>query len=95
MNSLDEYILMALFVLLLHFIACRRNLEGLNAKNINCVLEERVHSAAIYKFQESLDVKVCRPRVYIYIRQLSSFRAPLLWFIDETVATCHIQCTFL
>ena len=36
-----------------------------------------------------------RARVYIYIRQLSSFRAPTLWFIDLTVATCHIQHTFL
>ena len=33
--------------------------------------------------------------VYIYIRQLSSFRAPMLWFIDLTVAICHIQYTFL
>ena len=33
--------------------------------------------------------------VYIYIRQLSSFRTPMLWFIDLTVATCHIQYTFL
>ena len=33
--------------------------------------------------------------VDIYIRQLSSFRAPTLWFIDLTVATCHIQSTFL
>ena len=33
--------------------------------------------------------------VYISIRQLSSFRAPTLWFINLTVATCHIQYTFL
>ena len=33
--------------------------------------------------------------VYIYICQLSSFRAPTLWLIDLTVATCHIQYTFL
>ena len=33
--------------------------------------------------------------VYIYIRQLSSFRAPKLWIIDLTVTTCHIQYTFL
>ena len=33
--------------------------------------------------------------VYIYIWQLSSFRAPKLWFIDLTVATCCIQYTFL
>ena len=37
---------------------------------------------------------LCAP-VYIYIRQLSSFRAPTLWLIDLTVATCHIQDTFL
>ena len=36
-----------------------------------------------------------RACVYIYIRQLISFRAPTLWFIDLTVATCHIQYTFL
>ena len=36
-----------------------------------------------------------RTCVYIYIRQLSSFRVPTLWFIDPTVATCHIQYTFL
>ena len=33
--------------------------------------------------------------VYIYIRQLGSFRAPTLQFINLTVATCHIQYTFL
>ena len=32
----------------------------------------------------------------IYIRQLSrSSRAPTLWFIELTVATCYIQYTFL
>ena len=36
-----------------------------------------------------------RPCVYIHIRQLSSFRAPTWWFIDPTVATCHIQYNFL
>ena len=30
-----------------------------------------------------------------YVRQLSSFRVPTLWFIDLTVATCHIQNMFL
>ena len=33
--------------------------------------------------------------VVVYIRQLSFFRAPMLWFIDLTVATYHIQYTFL
>ena len=35
-----------------------------------------------------------RTRVSIYIWHLSSFRTPTLWFIDLTVATCHIQYTF-
>ena len=34
-------------------------------------------------------------RVYIHIRQLSSFRAPTLLFVDLTVATCHIHYSFL
>ena len=33
--------------------------------------------------------------VSTYIRQLSSFRAPTLCFIDLTLATCHIQYTFI
>ena len=31
-----------------------------------------------------------RACVYIYIRQLSSFRAPTLCFIEPIVPTCHI-----
>ena len=45
--------------------------------------------------RSSLSINALRPRVYVYIRQLSSFRAPTLWFIDLAVATCHIQYTFL
>ena len=45
--------------------------------------------------RSSLSINALRACVYIYIRQLSSFRAPTLWFIDLTVATCHIQYTFL
>ena len=38
---------------------------------------------------------LCTPG-FTYSRQLSSFnRAPTLWFIDLTVATCHIRYTFL
>ena len=44
--------------------------------------------------KETLSINALRARVYIYIRQLSSFRAPTLWFIDLTVATCHIQYIF-
>ena len=40
-----------------------------------------------------LNINALRACVYIYIRQLSSFRGPTLWFIDLTVATCHIQYT--
>ena len=40
--------------------------------------------------------RVClHTRIYIYIWQFSSFRASMLWFIDLTVASCHIQYTFL
>ena len=40
---------------------------------------------------------LCGPTcVYIYIWQLSSiYRAPMSWFIDLTVANCHILYTFL
>ena len=43
-------------------------------------------------YTESYTFRAC---VYIYIRQLRSSRAPTLWFIDLTVATSHIQYTFL
>ena len=42
-----------------------------------------------------LSINALHTCVYIYIWQLSSFRAPKLWFIDLTVTTCHIQYTFL
>ena len=48
-----------------------------------------------YHQRGSLSINALRACVYIYIRQLSSFRAPTLWFIDVTVVTCHIQYTFL
>ena len=38
----------------------------------------------------SLRISALRACVYIYIRQLSSFRAPTLRFINLTVTTCHI-----
>ena len=46
-------------------------------------------------FKGALTVNYLCAYVYIYIWQLSSFRVPTLWFIDLTVATCHIQYTFL
>ena len=42
----------------------------------------------------SLSINALRACVYINIQQLGSFRATT-WFIDLTVATCHIQYTFL
>ena len=41
--------------------------------------------------KEALGINALRACVYIYMRQLSSFRVPTLWFIHLTVATCHIQ----
>ena len=43
--------------------------------------------------RSSLSINALHACVYIYIRKLSSFRAPTLWFIDLTVASCHIQYT--
>ena len=37
---------------------------------------------------------LCAPVFIFYLRQLSSFRAPTLWFTHLKVATCHIQYTF-
>ena len=45
-------------------------------------------------FKEVLSVLMLCASVYIYIRHLSSFRAPTWWFIDLTVATFHIQYIF-
>ena len=43
----------------------------------------------------SLSINALRTCVYIYNWQLSSFRAPMLWFVNLTVATCHTQYIFL
>ena len=43
----------------------------------------------------ALSINALRAFVYVYTRQLSSFRVSTLWFIELTVATCHIQYTFL
>ena len=56
---------------------------------------ERMHAHLNGFPQVSLSINALCARVYIYIRQLSSFMAPTLWFIDLTVAACHIQYTFL
>ena len=41
-----------------------------------------------------LSINALRACIYIYIRQLSSYRSPTLWFIDLAVATCPIQYIF-
>ena len=46
-------------------------------------------------FKEAVSINALRACVYTYIRQRSSFRVPMLWFIDLALATCHIQYTFL
>ena len=45
--------------------------------------------------KEALSINALRACVYIYIRQVSSFRAPTWWFIVLTVAAYHIQYTSL
>ena len=47
------------------------------------------------ELRSSLSINALRACVSIYIRQPSSFRAPTLWFIDLTVATCHTLCFFI
>ena len=37
--------------------------------------------------KEAVSINALCAGVYIYIRQLSSFRAPMLWFINLTVST--------
>ena len=54
-----------------------------------------MQSALGESLKKPLSINALRACVYIYIQQLSSFRAPTLWFISMTVATCHIQYTFL
>ena len=44
-------------------------------------------------FKEALSINALHTCLYIYIWQLSYFRAPTLWFID--IVTCRIQYTFL
>ena len=49
----------------------------------------------LFRVKEGLGINALHACVYsIYIRQLSSFRAPTLWFIGLTVATYHTQYTF-
>ena len=61
--------------------------------SVQCMLGSSARKAAWFK--EALSINVLRACVYIYNRQLSSFRVPTLWFIGLTVATCHIQYTCL
>ena len=49
----------------------------------------------MFLLKEALSINALHSCVYIYDWQLSSLRVPTLWFIDLTVATCHIQYTFL
>ena len=59
------------------------------------LLETRIQRGTLSYMWLDVDcLKLCAC-VYIYIWQLSSFRASTLWFIDMTAATCHIQYTFL
>ena len=44
--------------------------------------------------RSSLTVNGLHTPAYIYIRQLSSFKVPTLWFIDLAVATNAIFNTF-
>ena len=59
------------------------------------LIQESVRKAKAFNSKHGESATALRACVYIYIQQLSSFRVPMEWFIDLTVATCHIQYTFL
>ena len=63
--------------------------------NILTLIQESVWKAKAFNSKHGESATALRACVYIYIQQLSSFRVPMEWFIDLTVATCHIQYTFL
>ena len=53
------------------------------------------HLVHLHLLKEAVSINALCACVYIYTQQLSSFRAPTLWFIYVTVATCPIQYTSL
>ena len=72
-------------------------LSFLNTDRMKMMDEVSKRSCSTYSkvLKEALSINALHTCVYIYIWQLSSLRAPKLWFIDLTVTTCHIQYTFL
>ena len=98
-NKLVEFVLQLFSVNWRHL----ENSSGKSSLHLNHLAE--VNNKRTYCIQtayrrcllkDALSVlMLCTKCVYICIRQLSSFRAPTLWFIDLTIATCHIQYTFL
>ena len=82
------------------FLSCRllRNSFELKKKkwfNSFWVVCDGTMKLFFNSLRSSLAVNALYACVHIYIRQLSSFRVATLWFIDLTVATCHIQYTYL
>ena len=63
----------------------------LQENELSSVTTQAVPSKCTHK--EALSINALCACVYIYIQQLSSFRVPMLWFINLTVATFHIQYT--
>ena len=74
-------------------LLCRLNLMTRKVKNTWSKGNLRMTVQA--KIHQSFQHNALRASIYIYIRQLSSFWAPTLWFIGLTVVACHIQYTFL
>lgn len=61
-------------------------------KKISSIFPEtKVTSCPFFFVLEELSLLMLCATVYIYTRQLISFRAPMLSFIKLTVATCHMQ----
>ena len=63
---------------------------SLSCSNKGLTLETTAVICFLRRLVDSLSINVLHACVYIYIRQLSSFRAATLWFIDLTVAILAI-----
>ena len=73
----------------------RNHLSSLSL-HFNCFIQLKINEVLIFKKAAALSVVMLCTCVYIYILQLSFLNtAPMLWFIDLTVITCHIQYTLL
>ena len=78
-------------LLLSAFVTLKRSASKLCARDMALTWSTERTITLTVDFKEArLSITALRACVYIYIRQLSSFRAPTLWFIDLTIwSVCY------